>query len=164
MATAKVNINDFPRGTTPPFTIKAKAGEVPFSLVGSTIVMTVRNEKWEDSETDATAVMKRRARFWQVGTYDDLVVLITDPTVGDIAWVDDIPEAFTWDGESWVEANSVENDITNGVYTIVFTRAETMVPVGKYYYSIDIELPNGRVGKLVKGKIAITDNTVNEVY
>lgn len=163
MATEKVNIADWARGTTPPMVIRAQSEGVPYSLVGCTLVMVIRAEAWEDSLTDDTALVKRRAKFWEVVNMDGLVD-IASPIEGDIAWIDDDAIARMWDGENWVEANSAENYIIGGVYTFRFTRDEMMLDVGKYYYSVDIMMPDGEIGKIVKGKINITDNTVNEVF
>jgi hypothetical protein len=163
MAVARVDIRDLPRGTTPPFRLSMTSGGAPMSLVGCTAVMVVRDERWEDSATDATARWKRRARFWQVPSLDALQG-IQGAREGDIAWVDDLAIARLFDGYAWGECNTDENRITEGVYTIRPRREETMVPVGRYYYSIDIAFPSGEVVKAVKGKIEVTDNTVNEMW
>jgi hypothetical protein len=158
MAIAKVNITDFPRGTTPPLRVRAK----DFSLNDCTLVFVMRTEKWENSTNDDTAVIKKRSHFRTVYTVSDLAI-ITDQIVDDVTWVIDTASAVRWDGSAWVSVSTNENDILNGIYTFRFSREETMVPVGTYYYSIDIRMPTGEIQKIVKGKISITDNTVNDM-
>ena len=72
MRTAEKNLNDWPRGTTPPMVIRVAKNGQPMSLVGCTVALVVRDEKWEDSLTDDTARIKRRVRFWEVNARDDL--------------------------------------------------------------------------------------------
>lgn len=162
MRTSVKNFNDWPRGTTPPMVIRVANDGQPMSLVGCTVALVVRDEKWEDSLTDDTARIKRRVRFWEVNARDDLDDLEA-AREGDIAWVSDLAVPFLLSGRGWNPIDSAENNIPGGLYTIRFTREEVMIPVGKYYYSIDMKLPTGEITKVVKGHIKITDNTVNEI-
>jgi hypothetical protein len=159
------DIKNWERGTTPPITIRMRNEETnePMTLAGCRIVMVVRDEKWEDSLNDDTARIKRRADFYQVTSLADLPISIPTPIANDIAWVTDIDSPRLWNGAEWVEVNRDENNITEGIYTIRFTRSDVMLPVGTYYYSIDIRYSNGEIGKICKGKFVITYNSVNEV-
>jgi hypothetical protein len=168
MTAAKFDIKDIPRGTNPPFkiTLVRADGSVyplatPFGGEGCTISMVVREESWEDSLTDTTALMKRKCRFWNVPNIAALPDLAA--ATGDICWVDETASIRVYDGTAWKFGTTDENKIMQGEYTIRFTREEFMIPVGTHYYSIDIRFPNGEVTKLVRGKIKISPNTVNEI-
>ena len=161
--TFKLDIKDWARGTTPPITINAQRNGAAFSLVGCTIAMTVRPEKWKEGTTDDDALLRRHASFYQVPNIASLPALIVSPSINDIAWIDDTASAMRFNGSNWGEAVTNENRILEGRYTIRFGRAETMLPVGKYFHSIDIKFPNGEVAKICKGQFNITDNTVNEI-
>lgn len=162
MSTARKDIKDWPRGTTPPFRISVSANGEKRSLVGCTLAMVVREDEWHDSMTDDIAVMKRRVSFYSVDKRIDLSS-ISNPKINDMAWVvaDNVPVEY--DGQRWREKDPQENAIIDGVYTIRFTRNEAMIPVETYHYSIDIKFENGEVVKIVRGKINITPNTVNEI-
>jgi hypothetical protein len=163
MAIKKADINDWARGTTLPIRFNAKNQEgEPISLVNHTIYMVIRDEQWEDSLSDNTARVKHRCRFWESQNADGLI-LITEANIGDICWLVEEGLPMQFDGQNWLEVNAGEYDVINGRHTIRFTREEAMLPVGSYYYSIDIKFPNGDIGKAVRGKFKVTYNTVNEV-
>jgi hypothetical protein len=149
------------RGTNPPIRLNFSDATGPRSLVGSVIAMVIRDEKWEDSLNDDTARAKRRIAFWETLTESDLPSIPAGE--GDLCFVFEIEVVFAYVEGAWTVANPEENDITNGVVTIRFARSEMMLPVGTYYYSIDIMFPGGEVEKIVKGSFKVTDNTVNEI-
>lgn len=161
--TKKYNMKDWGRGTTPPFTIQTtkQSDGSPYSLEGCVIAFAVRSEDWENSLTDNTALIKRRVFFYRVNTFDDLASLT--PQVGDVAWLNDTESAVAWDGTAWNEVSTNENNVPGGTYVLRFTRAETMLPVGRYYHSLDMQFPNGEIQKIIRGYIDITSNTVNEI-
>ncbi|MCL2806670.1 MAG: hypothetical protein FWD27_00675 [Coriobacteriia bacterium] len=158
------NIRDWPRGTNPPIKISLSDIETgaPVQLVGCVVVLVIRKEKWEDSKTDDTALVKRRVACHSA---IDAAGLQELPGVmsGDICWLLENGRAVAFDGSEWTELNSVGNNILEGELTIRLTREEMLLPVGIVYYSIDILLPDGEVVKALKGKIRITDNTVNVI-
>ena len=162
MATKIHNIDDWPRGTNPPIRINLSDPQGIRSLVGSTIAIVIRDENWEDSLTDESARVKRRVRCWQVQNEDDLEAIV-GASENDLCWVNEFENVRVYDGSEWVPGNTEENHIVEGQLTFRFSRSEMMLPVGSYYYSIDIRLPDGEVAKILKGKLKITPNTVNEL-
>lgn len=173
--TTTMNIRDFPRGTNPPITFNMTNPDgSPFSLakasgeLGCVVAMVIREEPWEDSDNDDTALIRRRVGFWNVDTQDDFF-LINNPQIGDLCWVNfPAPDAldgsvFLFDGLSWNFGETDENRILDGMFTLRFTREETLLPIGRYYHSVDIMFPNGEVSKVMRGTINITSNTINEI-
>jgi hypothetical protein len=161
MAITRVDHNDWARGTTPPLTIRAKnknTGE-SISLIGHSVILVIRSEKWDDGNSDDNALVRKRTYFHSAANIEAINSIIS-PKIGDVAWAEEEGVPFVYDGQ-WHQAPVSEINPPQGLYTFSVSREEMLIPVGTVYYSIDIKFPNGRYFKITRGKIKITDNTVS---
>ena len=96
--TAKLDIKDWARGTTPPITLNMSRSGESYSLVGCTIAFVVRSAKWENSTSDSTALIRRKISFYEVPDLASLPVLVPVPASGDLAWITSLEIVRRYDG------------------------------------------------------------------
>lgn len=163
--TTTFNIKDWPRGTTPPWILQfrdARDGS-PYSLTGCTIVVVVRDEKWETGYSDENARIKWRASIYDIYDPDDIDEFVPNPQDGDIVWIGFDESCVRREGGEWVPIPPDENKVLEGQVSIRFKRMDTMIDVGMYQHSVDIVFANGEIQKVLRGQFRITENTVNDI-
>lgn len=161
MSADKRNIT-IERGTNQPIILSFnKAGE-PISLTDCTIGFAVKTgDGWDTSPDDSTALVKKLIHCYEVQLETELSGIVAN--VGDLCWVYEFNNVRRWDGTAWSDGNTDTNNIIVGQISIPFEQTDFLIPVDKYFYSIDIKFPDGEVSKVVKGSFNVLYNTINYI-